>query len=164
MKEIGLFYGSDSGTTQEVAQSIAKYLENVVLHDVAKASKEDLCKYDCLILATPTYGDGDLQGDWEEFLDTLDSNDFANKTIALVGLGDQDCYEETFCDGLSFLYEKVSQKGNVIGQTETEGYSYANSKAIVEDKFVGLVIDAVNQEDLTQDRIEKWCNSIKAAF
>ncbi|MBX7490269.1 flavodoxin [Helicobacter turcicus] len=164
METIGLFYGSDSGTTQKTAQNIAKYLGNVELHDVAKSTKETLKTYKNLILATPTYGAGNLQGDWEEFLGKLDSSDFANKTIALVGLGDQESYEYTFCNGLYFLYALAHKEGKIIGQTSLDGYSYADSKAIVDNVFVGLIIDEVNQEELTQERIQNWCDSIKVAF
>lgn len=164
METIGLFYGSDGGTTLEIARSIAKYLGNVELHDVAKSTKETLRAYRNLILATPTYGAGDLQGDWEEFLDKLDSSDFANKTIALVGLGDQDTYEDTFCDALYFLYALAHKEGKIIGQTPLDGYSYVDSKAIVDNAFVGLIIDEVNQEECTQERIQNWCDSIKVAF
>lgn len=164
MKKIGLFYGSDGGTTQEVAEKIAQQLNNVELHDVAKSNKETLKTYDYLILATPTYGSGDLQGDWEEFLGTLDSSDFAGKTVALVGLGDQESYEDTFCSGLYPIYDLAQKEGKIVGQTSFDGYTYADSKSVVNGAFVGLILDEANQEDLTQERIEKWCENLKAHF
>ncbi|MDA3966505.1 MULTISPECIES: flavodoxin [Helicobacter] len=163
MKKIGLFYGSDGGTTENVANKIASILNNVDIYDVSKSSKEELLGYDNLILATPTYGSGDLQGDWEDFVENFSAIDFKGKTIALVGLGDQDVYSDTFCDGIFSLYELVKES-NMIGQTSIEGYEYEASKAEVDGKFVGLVIDDVNQDDLTDSRISKWVSEIKDKF
>lgn len=89
---------------------------------------------------------------------------FAGKTIALVGLGDQDIYGDTFCGGLSYIYKKVSKQGKVIGQTSTDGYTFDDSEAVVDGKFVGLIIDEVNQEDMTEQRIKAWVEMLKASF
>ncbi|MCG3719261.1 flavodoxin, partial [Aliarcobacter butzleri] len=48
------------------------------------------------------------------------------------------------------------------GFTSTEGYYHDGSKAQIDDKFVGLVIDEDNQSDLTDERIENWVNNIKS--
>lgn len=164
MKKVGLFYGSNGGATQEVAQKVAAALGECEVFDVASCSADDLAGFDNLILATPTYGSGDLQDDWESFLDTLGEEAFSGKTIALLGLGDQDIYSDTFCGGLSYLYQKASKQGKIIGQTATDGYEFDASDAIVDGKFVGLVLDEVNQEDLTQDRINAWVATLKGAF
>ncbi len=165
MKPIGLFYGSDGGNTEGIAEEIQKaFGDGVELFNVAKASKEQIASFDNIILACPTYGEGDLQSDWEDFLPTLSEDDFAGKTLALVGLGDQDGYGDTFCDALFLIYEKIAGKANLIGQTSTDGYDYEESKAIVDGKFVGLVLDQDNQDDLTSDRITQWVNDIKPLF
>lgn len=165
MKKIGIFYGSDSGNTQTVCEKIADKLgkENVELIDVAKASKDQLLGFDNLILASSTYGSGDLQTDWEDFIGSLEEGDFSGKTVALVGLGDQDTYSDTFCDALYHLYEKA-KGGKLIGQTSTDGYTFDDSKAVDGDRFVGLAIDEDNQDDLTEERIDSWVNQIKSNF
>lgn len=86
MQKIGLFYGSDGGTTEEIAQKVADKLGDCQIFDVASAKAEDMKNFNNLILATPTYGSGDLQDDWDNFLSKLDENAFAGKTIALLGL------------------------------------------------------------------------------
>ena len=70
---VGLFYGSDTGNTEKVAKKIQAELgENLVdIYDVAKATKEDLLKYDFLIFGCPTWYTGDLQADWENFVPVL---------------------------------------------------------------------------------------------
>lgn len=164
MQKIGLFYGSDGGTTEEIAQKVADKLGDCQIFDVASAKAEDMKNFNNLILATPTYGSGDLQDDWDNFLSKLDENAFAGKTIALLGLGDQEIYSDTFCNGIAHLYQKVSKQGKVIGQTSTDGYTFDDSEAVVDGKFVGLVIDEVNQENMSNERIQKWIESIKGSF
>lgn len=164
MKKVGLFYGSDGGTTQEVAQKVADKLGDCQMFDVASSKAEDIAGFGNLILATPTYGSGDLQDDWDSFLSNLDESAFSGKTIALLGLGDQDIYSDTFCNGIAHIYKKVSKQGKIVGQTSTDGYTFDDSEAVVDGKFVGLVIDEVNQEENTEQRIAAWVDSLKNAF
>lgn len=164
MSTVGIFYGSDSSNTQSICEKVAKELgDGAKLFDVAKASKDDITGFTNLILATPTYGAGDLQDDWDSFLSTLSEEDFAGKTIALIGVGDQDTYADTFCDGVSYLYEKV-QQAKIIGRTENKGYDFDESRALVDGKLVGLLLDEDNQSDLTDQRISKWVAEIKGQF
>ena len=86
MKTIGIFYGSTTGRTQEISEAVSDKLGNCELIDVAKASKEDIAKFDNLILAASTYGDGELQTDWEDFAAKLSDDDFAGKVVAKSGL------------------------------------------------------------------------------
>ncbi len=166
MNKIGIFYGSDSGNARDAADKIASELgaQNVEVHDVAKASKEKILSFSNLILISATYGCGELQSDWEDIIGSFKTSDFASKTIALVGIGDQDTYSDTFCDALSYLYE-ATKEGKVIGQTSSKGYDFGDSKAIDDQgRFVGLALDYDNQDDLTDERIKKWVGEISKSF
>ncbi|HIV49368.1 flavodoxin [uncultured Helicobacter sp.] len=163
MQKIGIFYGSDSSNTQHICQKVAKELGNAETFDVAKASKEEFMSFDNLILATPTYGSGDLQDDWESFLGALSEEDFAGKVIAFIGVGDQDTYSDTFCNGVSYLYHKAA-KAKRIGQTANEGYYFDDTEALVDGKLVGLLLDEDNQSDLSDERISKWVTQIRGEF
>ena len=161
MSKIGLFYGSDTGAMEEVAENIqSAFSKEVILHDISKSSKEDIEQYDKLILASSTWGDGDLQSDWEDFEVNLEEIDFTSKTIALVGLGDQEGYGDTFCDALGHLYGYVKD-ANIVGFTDTDGYEFEESTAVLDDKFVGLVLDEDNQSELTKDRIDSWVKDVE---
>ena len=162
MKKIALVYGSDGGNTEDVAKRLVDILgeDNVDLIEVSNSSADEISSYTNLILASSTWGAGDLQSDWEDFEDTLDEIDFSGKTVALLGLGDQDGYADTFAESISLLHEKV-KAANIIGQTSTDGYEYDESNAVVDDKFLGLVIDEDNQDDLTDDRLAAWADQIK---
>lgn len=52
MAIIGIFFGSDTGNTENIAKNIQKQLGKDVadVHDIAKSSKEDLEGYDILLL------------------------------------------------------------------------------------------------------------------
>ncbi|RXJ99546.1 flavodoxin [Arcobacter sp. CECT 8986] len=157
-----LFYASSTGNTEEVAQKIADRLQGIDTFNISDKSIENINNYEKLIIGTPTWGEGDLQDDWDEKWDEFCSLDLSTKTIALFGLGDQDSYGDEFCDALGIMYEQIEKAGaNIVGFTSTDGYEHEYSKAQIDDKFVGLVIDEDNQDDLTDERIENWTNQIK---
>lgn len=165
MNKIGIVYGSDGGYTENVCQRLAEYFGSVSvdLIEVVDVSVEQISSYDYLIFASSTWHDGHLQDDWTDFSDKLDEVDFSNKTIALLGLGDQDGYGATFCDSLGLFYEKVKD-AKVVGATSTDGYDYEASIGVKDGKFIGLCIDEDNQDDMTDDRLKNWYNAIKEYF
>lgn len=164
MKKIGIFYGSDSGNARDASEKIAKLLGDAEVFDVANASKEQILNFDNLILATSTYGCGELQSDWEDKISEFSEGDFSGKTVALVGIGDGDSYGDTFCDSLFYLNEKLGS-AKVIGQTSSDGYEFSDSKAILDSgEFMGLVLDYDNQEDLNEERISNWVAKITPLF
>ena len=164
MAKIGIFYGSTTGNTENVAEKIKAAFgsETADLHDVASASADELQKYDYLILGTSTWGDGDLQDDWDSFISELDTVDFSEKKVALFGLGDQEMYPDTFVNGMRTIYDKVKEKGaTVLGFCSNEGYTFDESTAVKDDSFVGLVIDEDNQAEMTDERVAAWVEKLK---
>lgn len=167
MKIIGIFYGSSSGNTEGVAKQIQAEFgaDNAQVFDVAKATKDDLEKFDNLIFGTSTWGFGELQDDFDGFMKQIEAANLSGKTVALFGCGDQELYSDTFVDGMGLVWQSLQGKGcNIVGQTSTEGYSYSNSQSDVEGKFVGLAIDENNQSDQTADRVKAWVEVLKNAF
>lgn len=162
MKEVGLIYATEGGTCENVCKRLVSLLgeDKVDLIEVSNASIEDLKNHEKLILASSTSGVGELQPDWDDLYDNFDDVDFSSKTVALLGLGDQDSYPDSFCGCISFFYEKLSD-ANVVGQTSTDGYEFDESDSVVDDMFIGLVIDEINQEELTDQRLQSWADDIK---
>ena len=135
------------------------------MFDVAKATKDDLEKFDNLIFGTSTWGFGELQDDFDGFMKQIEAANLSGKTVALFGCGDQESYSDTFVDGMGLVWQSLQGKGcDIVGQTSTEGYSYSNSQSDVEGKFVGLAIDENNQSDQTADRVKAWVEVLKNAF
>lgn len=171
MAKIGLFYGTDTGNTERAAKRIKELLESKIgagevdLLEIYKKKKEDMARYDWLVLGMPTWYDGELQGDWEEYIPEMNQVDFTGKKIAFFGLGDQYGYASYFCDALGVFAEIVEKNGGkLIGFTDVAGYEHDFSKAQRGDQFVGLCLDVDNQDDLTEDRIAKWVDQIMAEF
>ena len=101
MSKIGIFYGSSTGSTSEVAQRLAKALgAEANVYDVAGADAADAAAFDVLLLGSSTWGIGDLQDDWEDFLPKLAEQNLAGKKVALFGCGDADSYPDSFCEAL----------------------------------------------------------------
>lgn len=162
MEKIGIFYGSTEGNTEEIVKKIQKSMNNAILHRVDKAIADDLANYDILIFATSTWNIGRLQEDWEVFIDILDEADFHGKRVAFIGVGDSECYRDTFVDGIGMIYERIANSGaGFFGAWPAEGYSFEASRGMVNGKFLGLVIDEDNEPEKTDARIAAWTKQIK---
>ncbi|SEP79702.1 flavodoxin I [Ectothiorhodospira magna] len=176
MARIGLFFGTTTGNTRKVAKMIKKRYDDEIMakpQNVNKVSADDIAGYDYLIFGTPTMGSGQLPGlsadceeeSWEEFLPNLEAVDFTGKTVALYGLGDQVGYPNEFVDAMIELYDLVTSRGGqVVGAWPTDGYEFDASQAVVDGKFVGLVLDQDNQSQLTEERLNAWLAQIAPAF
>lgn len=164
MKKIGIFYGSTTGTAEELAVQIASKLgvDKSDVHDVASADVSDVDKYDMLIVGTSTWGAGDLQDDWQDFAAKLKSKNLSGKAVAFFGCGDSYSYDMTFCDGVGELYQDLQGTGCAFcGAYTPEGYNFSGSTAVVDGKAVGLLLDQVNEEDKTEERMETWLSAVK---
>jgi len=163
--KIGLFYGSTTCYTEMTAEKIQAILgsKTVELHNLKETSLAQMLNYDILILGISTWDYGELQEDWESQWDDIAGLDLNGKIVALYGLGDQIGYTDWFQDALGMLHEQViSAGGYPIGYWPNQGYEFAQSKALTEDKshFVGLSLDEDNQYQLTDERIAQWTEQI----
>jgi flavodoxin I len=173
MNKIGIFFGTETGTTRLIAKKIHKLLGDDIASkpiNVNRITVEEMLQYDALILGTPSYGVADIPGrsagcieaNWEEFLLQLDNPDFSGKRIALFGLGAQERYADRFASSLIRLYQVFKGYGaEIVGDWSTEGYTFDHSDAIVDGRFVGLVIDQRTQGMLTEERLQAWTAQIK---
>lgn len=158
---IGIFYGSSMGNTEEAARSIKdKLTEDAEVIEIAKATKESFNEFDTILLGSSTWGFGDLQDDWEDKLSVLKEANLSGKKIGFFGCGDQEAYSDTFADALGTLYEAVKDSGGeFIGSWSTDGYTFSASTAVQNGSFVGLVLDADNQAEMTEERVSAWIAS-----
>jgi len=176
MSRIGLFFSGSTGNTRRIAKAIKKHFDDETMADalnVNKATAEMVAGYSHLIFGTSTLGGGQLPGlstdcmggGWEEFLPQLKDVDFSGKTVAIFGLGNQDKYPDEFADAMGELYHFVIARGaKVVGAWPADDYDFISSKALVNDEFVGLVLDQENQKLLTDTRLEAWLKLIAAEF
>ncbi|GAB6090096.1 flavodoxin [Spirochaeta dissipatitropha] len=164
MAKIGVVFGSSTGNTENAAEKIAEAL-GADVKNITEVSGDDLNEYDNLVFGVSTWGAGELQDDWEDNIDVLTDADFSGKKVAIFGLGDQEGYPDTFVDGMGTVAEKLKAGGaEIVGHTSTDGYTFDSSTAVVGGKFLGLVLDEENQEDMSDDRIASWTEELKKAF
>lgn len=170
MNKIGLFFGTETGTTRLVAKKMQKKLGDEICDkpvNVNRIAPAEMMAYDALILGTPSYGIGEIPGhgasgcfepNWAEFFDKMPENpDFTGKRIAFFGLGAQERYADRFCSSLYPLVMKFKSWGaEVIGDWPNEGYSFEQSAALVDGRFLGLIIDQRTQGMHTDERLDAW--------
>ncbi len=165
MEKIGIFFGSTTGNTESIAEKIHALLPESELKDVSNAKIEELANYKNIIFGTSTWNTGEIQDDWGDFLGELADADLSGKVVSLFGLGDSASYSDTFVDGVGEIYQAIKAKGcKIIGSVATEDYDFEESQAVIDGKFIGLAIDEDNEDEKTDERIEKWVDEIKTQF
>lgn len=165
MGKIGIFYGSSTGNTEVVAEKLQKLLGAASeIHNIDAAEKEDIEKYDYLVLGTSTWGIGDMQDDWEDFIEILEEADLSKKKVALYGTGDQVNYPDSFVDGMGAIYDLIYDRVTMVGAWPTDNYSFNESAAVKNGKFVGLALDKENQNDFTDERLRGWVEMLMKEF
>ena len=160
-----LFYGTMTGNTVSVAESIRNALGDLVesVCCIDKVGPEDLLACDFLILGGSTWGDGELTDDWQNSLPILDTLDLTGKSAALFGLGDQVGYCYNFVSAMKLLYDKVRERGAriIASDISADGFEFEHSESLIEGKFIGLVLDEVNQPHKTDERIRQWSRKVR---
>ena len=160
MKKTIVVFGSSTGTCEAIAEKIAQKLGCEVM-DVQNLTAEVVESHENLILGTSTWGAGELQDDWYDGLKVLQGADLSGKTIALFGCGDCESYSDTFVGGIGELYNGIKDSGTCfVGAVDTDGYSFDDSEAVIDGKFIGLPLDDVNEDDKTDTRIDAWIAEI----
>lgn len=161
MKTVGIFYGTTGGKTKEVVDILASQLGDAKVFDVADGLAE-IDNFDNLILVSPTYGMGELQDDWAGVIDELAEVKMDGKVVALIGLGDAALFGANYVESMMHLYDAVEPNGaKIVGLVPTDEYDYEDSLAVVEDKFMGLPIDASYDEDEISSKLESWLERVK---
>jgi flavodoxin I len=67
--------------------------------------------------------------------------------------------------GIGELYDGIKQSGaKFIGAVSTDGYTFDESSAVVDGKFIGLPLDDINEDDKTDERINSWVAQISPSL
>lgn len=160
MKKTIVVFGSSTGTCESIAGDIAAKL-GVEAINVCDFNADVVAQYDNLILGTSTWGAGEVQDDWYDGIKVIKGSDLNGKTVALFGCGDSASYSDTFCGGMIEIFNAAKDAGaNIIGSVDASEYSYDDSEAVVDGKFVGLALDNDNEESKTAGRIDNWVAAI----
>ena len=144
MKKTVIIYGTSTGTCEDLAGRIGAKLgvDNII--NVTDMDDSVIADNDNLILGTSTWGAGEMQDDWYDGIKVIKNADLSGKTVALFGCGDSESYPDTFVGGMAEIYN-----------------AFDESESVVDDKFVGLALDEVNEDGKTDERIDAWVAEIK---
>ncbi|MDR2082434.1 MAG: flavodoxin [Candidatus Ancillula trichonymphae] len=129
MTKAKVVYASLTGNTEEVAELLGDYLieagvDTKVL-SVDDAHVSDFADVDATIVATYTYGDGDLPGEIVEFYDKLAGVNLDGKVYGVVGTGDTSY--ELFCKSVDDFEEQFEKTGAVKGAVSVKIENDADS-------------------------------------
>uniref|UniRef100_A0A7S4AE90 Flavodoxin-like domain-containing protein n=2 Tax=Pseudo-nitzschia australis TaxID=44445 RepID=A0A7S4AE90_9STRA len=172
MASVGIFYGTSTGSTEDVADQIKEAFGDDAdgpfdVDDLEGSVQENFEKYDAIVCGTPTWNTGadtERSGTgWDEiYYTSMSELNIEGKHVAVFGLGDQSSYAENFADATGELHDVFQNLGaKMFGYTSMEGYEHEDSKSIRGDKFCGLLCDAVNQDELSGERVQNWVEQLK---
>lgn len=160
---IGLFYGSNTGQTENVARDMQTLLQawghTVTVYDMEFADVSAMAGHTHLILGTPTWHNGGGQYSWLEQWEQFATINLTGKHIACFGLGDSQNYAEWYLDYMGDIYHHCQRAGGIMaGAWSAQGYYVMSHKALTADKshYVGLALDTLNHPDMTDIRIHQW--------
>ncbi|CAK7053607.1 MAG: Flavodoxin [Desulfovibrio sp.] len=148
MAKVLIVYGSTTGNTESVAETIARALEgashSVTLLDAAKASPAGLCSgYDCVLFGCSTWGDEtiEFQDDFIPLFEAFDSIGVKGVKAASFGCGDSSY--TYYCGAVDSINERLEELGaDVIAG--------------------GLKIDG--DPGSAKGDIDAWCSEVLAAL
>ena len=173
MSKTAIFFSPEGGNVNNVANKLGELIgeDKVDIIPVKEVSKEDLIKYDKIILIGSTVGadhwDNEIiVNEWPEFFRKSNEIRFDKKKVAIIGLGNCVLYPDHFVDGMAVLYEEIKkQNAQIFGFVDSAEYDFTDSEAVNDDGiFCGLALDEDNEEDLTDERLKRWISDLVPDF
>jgi len=176
MAAVGIVFGTSTGSTGTVADLIFEAFGPDVAAEPVDVDTLDegqlgevFLQHDALVVGTPTWNTGadtERSGTgWDElYYGPLPKiqDELRGKKVAVFGLGDQSSYGENYADATGELFDVFEGMGcQMLGSWPQDGYEHEASKAIRGDKFCGLLLDMVNQEEMTEERVQRWVQQLK---
>ncbi len=186
-KTLGLFFGSSTCYTDLVSEKIANIIRSdhpewsIVTHNIAEQSIELSIDYNFALYGIPTWDYGELQEDWDNQWDCLQTLNLSNQCAAIYGLGDQIGYPKWYQDAIGFLFSQLQACGAklyglwptnecIIDQWVEDkallNHVFEQSQGVTDDNqfFLGLPLDEENQPNLTLPRLKLWLQNVLSNF
>ena len=112
-----IVYASMTGSTEEIADIVAEKLEDlghtVDVDECTTVDAADFEDADMAIVATYTYGDGDLPDEIVDFYEDLADVDLSGKIYGVVGSGDT--FYDYFCKSVDEFEDQFALTGATKG-------------------------------------------------
>ncbi len=110
-----IVYGSTLGNTERVADLIAQALgDQAQTMNVTDVTTEDIAAATRILFGSSTWGDGELQDDFEVFIDHFSEALLQGKEVAVFGCGDAQSYPDEFCSATDIIRERAESCGATI--------------------------------------------------
>lgn len=97
-----------TGNTEEISEILEDKIQETG-HDVEREECSEV-DADACVVATYTYGDGELPFEFEDFFDELGDKDLFGKPFGVVGSGDKE-YGDLFCKSAHDFVEVLEKTG-----------------------------------------------------
>ena len=114
-----IVYASLTGNTEEIADIVAEALENLDIEveqeECSQVDASDFSDADICIIATYTYGDGELPDEIVDFYEELQEVDLKGKIYGVVGSGDT--FYDLFCQSVDDFEAAFEKTGATKGAT-----------------------------------------------
>ncbi|MGY3749793.1 flavodoxin [Vagococcus acidifermentans] len=135
-----IVYASMTGNTEEISEIIEEKLQEagaeVEREECSDVDEDFFEDADICIVATYTYGEGDLPFEFEDFFDELGEQDLDGKIYGVVGSGDKE-YGEFYCKSAHDFVEEFEKTGAKKGAETVEIENNAEDEDIeLLQKFV----------------------------
>lgn len=134
MNKTIIVYGSTTGNTESLAQTILLILANhdidITLKNVVDTHPDELDHYDFFLLGCSTWKNGSMQEHFGEFYKKLMFKNFKNRHFALFGTGRSE-YDH-FCTALDIIRQCLIERGasELIESLKIDGEAAAQTHKI----------------------------------
>lgn len=112
-----IVYASMTGNTEEIADIVAEAMENleieVEINECTQVDAEDFEDADICVVATYTYGDGELPDEIVDFYEDLQELNLSGKIVGVCGSGDT--FYDDFCKSVDDFEAAFSKTGALKG-------------------------------------------------
>lgn len=114
MALVKIVYASMTGNTEEISEILESTIEEagfeVEREECSEVDVDFFDDADACVIATYTYGDGELPFEFEDFFDELEDKDLSGKIFGVVGSGDKE-YGDLYCKSAYDFVEVFEKTG-----------------------------------------------------
>ncbi|MGG5332015.1 flavodoxin [Enterococcus sp. AZ163] len=142
-----IVYASMTGNTEEIADIVSEAFENlnveVEIDECTQVDAEDFEAADICIVATYTYGEGDLPDEIVDFYDELQELDLSGKIYGVCGSGDT--FYEQYCKSVDDFDSAFAKAGASKGAENVKVEMAAEEEDIENlEAFAKKLVDAAS--------------------
>lgn len=114
MALVKIVYASMTGNTEEISEILESTIQeagfDVEREECSEVEVDFFDDADACVIATYTYGDGELPFEFEDFFDELEDKDLSGKIFGVVGSGDKE-YGDLYCKSAHDFVEALEKTG-----------------------------------------------------